>query len=242
MPQGSEPLNSRAHSVGPDYFRTLGIPVLRGRGIDWHDDGDGEPVAVVDEVAAARLWPDQDPLGRRLQLRGGGGEETWYSVVGVAGSIHQWSLAENPTSHIYVPGVQRSQPYGRARVVIRSPIPSGALIESLRAAIWEVDPNVPVPVPETMEARIAEDLRDPRFNVALVGSFSLSAMLLSAGGIYALMLCLVAARTREIGIRSALGASHRAGALDCLPPVPVPGSRWVGRRARSGSRVLPFDG
>ncbi|MFG1690742.1 ADOP family duplicated permease [Gemmatimonadota bacterium] len=206
MAEDVESPSIRTHAVGPDFFPTLGIPIHRGRGIEWTDNADAEPVVVVDEVMATRFWPNEDPLGKRLRLLGGGKGETWYSVVGIAGRVHESTLAQVPTPQVYVPSMQRAQAYPGAWIVIRSPLVAHELAQPLEAAIWRVDSNVPVRSLETMEGRIARDLRDPRFHMVMVGSFSLTAVLLSVAGIYGLMLCLIAARTREIGIRSALGA------------------------------------
>ena len=198
--------NVRTHPVGPDYFRAVGVPILEGRGIGAEDVSDNRLIAVVDDVCARRFWPAEDPLGKQLRFEPSEPEGQWHTVVGVVGSTHMSSLAEEPVPQIYVPALQRTQSYGQSRIVIRSSLPATTLAPMLREAVWEVDPSVPAPTVEKMEERISADLHDPRFHSILLGSFSLAALVLTLTGIYGLMLCVVTSRTREIGIRSALGA------------------------------------
>jgi len=205
----ADPPNIRTHPVGPDYFRTMGVPILEGRGIGGADVAGSQPIAVVDEIMAGRFWPSEDPLGKQLRFEPSEPDSPWHTIVGVVGSTHIGSLAEEPTPQIYVPALQRTQTYGQSRIVIRSTIPPEALAPTVRAAIWAVDPDVPAPAVEMMEDRVAADLHDPRFHSVLLGTFSLCAVILTAAGIYGLMTYLVTGRTREIGIRTALGARPR---------------------------------
>jgi len=119
---------------------------------------------------------------------------------------------------VYVPALQRTQTYAQSRIVIRSALPATNLAPMLQDAVWQADPNVPVPIPENIEERISADMRDPRFHAVLLGFFSLSAAAVTLSGIYGLMSYVVTGRTREIGIRSALGA----GAIHVLWTVSRP--------------------
>jgi predicted permease len=189
------------HPVGPDYFPTMGIPVLNGRGITWADEASSFPVAVVDEVLADQFWPSQNPVGRRVFTR-----DSWFTVVGVVGRIHQATLEQEAQPAVYVSAFQDSVRLGLIRIVLRSAIPLRHLAQRVRAAVREVDPTIPARTIGTMEDRISADLRSPRFHTFLLSAFSLTAVILTLAGIYGLMLYLVTGRTREIGIRSALGA------------------------------------
>jgi len=195
------------HFVGLDYFETMGIPLLSGRGFTAADDESGEQVVVVDEVLVARYWPDENPLGKRLCLNPEYAGENWYTVIGVVGSIRQ-SLYVDPQPCLYFSWFQGFFS-NQVSMVIRCDLPAESIAPQLRAAVWEVDPNLPVPVIESMSSRIDEVLKTPRFRTLLLGSFALSALILTVAGIYALMLYLVTGRIREIGIRMALGADSR---------------------------------
>ncbi len=198
-----EVLQIGIHPVGPDYFATMSIPVIHGRGITRTDDASNLPVAIVDEQLAEEFWPSTNPIGQRLHTR-----DTWFTVVGVTGRIHQSSLGQETHPEIYISALQHTVRFSLMRVVIRSTVPSENLTPGLRTAVWEVDPTLPVPTIETMKDRVSADLRDPRFFTFLFNAFSFTAVILTLAGIYALMLFLVTGRIREIGIRMALGADR----------------------------------
>jgi len=191
------------HPVGPNYFETTGLPVLSGRGITWEDDAANVRVAVVNEVAAEQLWPSRDPLGRNIHIWG-----TWFNVVGVVGRVH-YGLSGDAEPEIYVPAMQETRLNLQQRVVVRSSLPLESLAPSLRQAVWEVNPTIPVPNMEAIEDRYSVVLQEPRFYVVLMSAFSLAALLLTLAGIYGLMSYWLSMRTSEVGIRMALGA--RAG-------------------------------
>jgi putative ABC transport system permease protein len=195
------PLTIGTHPVGPDYFATMGIPVLRGRGLTWGDDAASLPVAVVDEVAADRLWPSRDPVGEQVHFA-----DRWFTVVGVVGRVHQRTLSDDVEPEVYAPAFQLPYHPSPVRVTIRSSIPSQEVAAALRAAVWEADRTVPVPTIEAMEDRISAHLRSPRFVAVLSSAFSVSAVMLTLVAIFGLMSYWVTARTREIGLRMALGA------------------------------------
>jgi putative ABC transport system permease protein len=194
----------RIHPVGPDFFTTMGIPILRGRGITRADYALNTPVVVVDEVAAEQLWPCEDPLGKRMAV-----VDQWYTVVGIGGPVHQESLSEPVEPQVYLPLSRHTYHDPRTAVVIRSAVPLGQIAGALRAAVWEIDRTLPIPSISRAEDQVASDLRNPRFFAVLSSGFSLSALVLTLAAIFGLMSFWVTARTREVGLRMALGA--RAG-------------------------------
>lgn len=203
----TEPVSILSHRVGPRYFRTMGIPILSGRDFEREDDASGARVAIVDQAMAQRYWPGLNPIGRRLRLARDP-DDHWWTVIGMAGGILQSSPAEESYPHVYFPYLQNAVDL-RSVVVLRTDLEPVGLARQLRAAVWELDSDLPVPVIERMQDRIGDVLRLPRFRTLLVTMFALAALILSLAGIYALMLYLVTGRFREIGIRIALGADTR---------------------------------
>lgn len=192
------------HPVGPGFFTTMGIPVLRGRGITEGDNVDVTPVVVVDELAATRLWPSQDPIGRRLAI-----QKKWHTVVGVAGRVHQTELSGDEEPEIYIPSAQAPFFFPTTAVTIRSELPSKEAAGALRGAVSELDPMVLIRSISSAEDKLGEHLRTPRF-IALLGSgCSLSALFITLAAIVGLMSYWVSALTREVGLRMALGAQGR---------------------------------
>jgi predicted permease len=204
------------HLISPNYFQTMGIPLVAGRDFAVTDNLDAPGVVIVSDSFARRYWPNESAIGKRIKFAPDDPKTPWLSIVGVAGNVKFRSLRQDLSAEtiIYQPNLQ-SKVVVSLSLLVRTTKDPQAMLTALSGMIRNFDPDIPVYSMATMNDRLADQATDVRSLAWLIGAFAFLAVLLASIGIYAVMSYVVSQRTQEVGIRIALGA-QRADVLKLI--------------------------
>jgi putative ABC transport system permease protein len=199
------------NSVTGAFFEAMGIPILRGRGFDDRDTAASTPVAVVNESLARRFWPDEDPIGKRLRFYYDKDPGRWLTIVGIVRDVRYRGRLMEATPQVFMPG---QQPFYEERdpflaLVIRTAADPASLAHAVQARIWAADRDQPILRLQPLERALSDEIAGPRTYSLLLGIFAGIALVIACAGVYSASAYAVVRRTRELGIRLAIGAGPR---------------------------------
>jgi putative ABC transport system permease protein len=214
-PKPNEEVSMDYQVVSKDYFLTMGIPVLRGRAFTAQDTESAPRVIVINETMAKHYWPNEDPVGKRMAIGESSKDTSWRTIVGVVGDVRHASLTDAPVPFAFIDYRQDLESWPRMGFVMKTQTDPQALIPSVRGSLVSIDSQQPVYAVESMEKLLDNDLAPRKFVMMLIGVLAFIAVALAMVGIYSVISFSVNERTREIGIRMALGAK-RADVLSMI--------------------------
>jgi len=201
---GNQEARIHVSEVSSRYFQAIGIPLVAGRVFTFDELSSDAPVAVVSESMARAFWPGEQPIGRRVKIGSAESNAPWLTVVGIVGDVRR-RLDSQP-----FPTVYRKPSLSQRYIILKAAVPPATVIAAARDVVRSFDPNLPISELNTLEQRIDESVADPRLRSLLMSSLAVATLLLAGIGIFGVLAFAVAQRTKEIGIRIALGAAPTA--------------------------------